>query len=463
MAKGIEINGQLRGKRGGVVYTRMGGQQLSRAHNPAPSQPNTNEQILTKAILATNTQAYKALKKICSKAFEGYKTAKESQARFMSINAERLRNAYINGWEGGWDPWCCLVAPKASVATMNLYQISEGTLDSIFKADGTLLKMPRAGETLAEWCKRLDITRGDTFAIVMLDCANPDDTENLAFANEDANGDYNARTVKTRFGFYQIKITKEALSSNAEALTTNFSSIWEKSHPNINVIMNGWGQPFSFVHAQLPFTQSTLLTAIVQFKTKNRKRNTARLEFNDDFPMQYSGLYGLWMEETWKNVKDNTTTQATNILDGQGWDESDGTYKGKKLYQLTSAKWAKYATFQYVLIGETIAGVTNPVLTGAYQHDSQNKPLFSLACCMTQDNKIYTSDEYGNITLVTVANPDNVANNIEQAAVNIATTAPDQDGWKTQYKKSAIYVRAAEHYKNNAIGVDYRSYDKSKV
>ena len=82
---------------------------------------------------------------------------------------------------------------------------------------------------------------------------------------------------------------------------------------------------------------------------------------------------------------------------------------------------------------------------------------------MTQDNKIYTSDEYGNITLVTVANPDNVANNIEQAAVNIATTAPDLDGWKTQYKKSAIYVRAAEHYKNNAIGVDYRSYDKSKV
>lgn len=169
------------------------------------------------------------------------------------------------------------------------------------------------------------------------------------------------------------------------------------------------------------------------------------------------------MEETWKNVKDNTTTQATNVLDGQGWDESDGTYKGKKLYQLTSAKWARYVTFQYVLLGETIAGVTNPVITAAYQHDSENKPLFSIACCMTQDNKIYTSDEYGNITLVTVSQADNVANNIEQAAVNIATTAPDHEGWRTQYKKAAFYQKAAEHYKNNAIGVDYRSYDKSKA
>ena len=463
MAKGIEINGQLRGKRGGIVYTRMGGQQLSRAHNPAPSQPNTNEQIITKAILATNTQAYKALKKVCNKSFEGCKAGSESQARFMSINAERLRKAYINGWEGGFDPWCCLVAPKASVASMNLYQVSEGTLDSIFQADGTLIKMPHAGETLKEWCKRLEITRGDTFAIMMLNAANPDDPEDLAYINENANGDYNARVVKTRFGFYQIKILKAALESDAVALTTSFKNIWEKSSSDLNLILNSWGEPFSFGQSQLPFPRGTLLTAIVQLKSKNRKRNSARFDFNDEFPMIYSGLYGFWMEETWKDVKDNTTTQSTNVLDGSGWSESDGTYKGKKLYQLTSAKWVENAFFQYVILNETIASVTNPVLNAQFLRKEGKTLYFGIGVCVRGSNQVYTADEYGNITLVTVPQLAQVTDAIAGYAVNIANTAYTRDGWKTQYKKSANYETDNPKYWASGLAVDYRSYDKSKA
>ena len=463
MAKGIEINGQLRGKRGGIVYTRMGGQQLSRAHNPAPSQPNTNEQIITKAILATNTQAYKALKKVCNKSFEGCKAGSESQARFMSINAERLRNAYINGWEGGFDPWCCLVAPKASVASMNLYQVSEGTLDSIFQADGTLIKMPHAGETLKEWCKRLEITRGDTFAIMMLNAANPDDPEDLAYINENANGDYNARVVKTRFGFYQIKILKAALESDAVALETSFKNIWEKSSNDLNLILNGWGEPFSFGQSQLPFPRGTLMTAIVQLKSKNRKRNTARFVFNDEFPMIYSGLYGFWMEETWKDVKGNTTTQSTNVLDGSGWSESDGTYKGKKLYQLTSAKWVADALFQYVLLNETIAGVTSPVINANFREKIGNTLYFELSLCVKLPNQVYTADEYGNITLVTVDNIGNVAEQIDQRACTIANFAYTTEGWKTQYKKSGYYEVDNYDAFSSGLAVDYRSYDKSKA
>ena len=441
----------------------MGGQQLSRAHNPAPAQPNTNEQIVTKAILATNTQAYKALKKICNKSFEGCKAGSESQARFMSLNAERLRNAYVNGWEGGFAPWCCLVAPKASVASMNLYQISEGTLDSIFQPDGTLIKMPRAGETLADWCKRLGITRGDTFAIAMLNAANPDDPEDLAHINENANGDYNARVVKTRFGFYQIKILKAALESTAIALETSFKNIWEKSSTDLNLIMNGWGEPFSFSQSGLPFPRGSLLTAIVQLRTKDRKRNTARLAFNDEFPMIYSGLYGFWMEETWKDVKDKTTTPSTNVLDGSGWSESDGTYKGKKLYQLTSAKWVENALFQYVLLNETIAGVTSPVISADFKEKVGKTLYFELSLCVKLPNQVYTSDEYGNLTLVTVQNINSVADQISQRACDIANNAYTSDGWRTQYKKSGIYEVDNYEYFSAGLAVDYRSYDKSKA
>ena len=45
MAKGIEMNGQLRGKRGGVVYSTRGGEQISRAYTPHNSNPSTQRQV----------------------------------------------------------------------------------------------------------------------------------------------------------------------------------------------------------------------------------------------------------------------------------------------------------------------------------------------------------------------------------------------------------------------------------
>lgn len=45
MGKGIEMNGMLTGKRGGNVYSRVGGVQISRAYNPTVANPNTAGQV----------------------------------------------------------------------------------------------------------------------------------------------------------------------------------------------------------------------------------------------------------------------------------------------------------------------------------------------------------------------------------------------------------------------------------
>ena len=64
MAKGIAINGMLRGKLGGVVYSRVNGEQISRVKAEVVRNPKTTAQMAQRAIFATATQAYSLMKPI---------------------------------------------------------------------------------------------------------------------------------------------------------------------------------------------------------------------------------------------------------------------------------------------------------------------------------------------------------------------------------------------------------------
>lgn len=83
MAKGIDILGNLRGKRGGIVYYRAAGEQLSRPR-VAPKNPKSAKQAVQRMVLATAAKLAGALSPIVDHSFEGIPVGTKSVNHFRS-------------------------------------------------------------------------------------------------------------------------------------------------------------------------------------------------------------------------------------------------------------------------------------------------------------------------------------------------------------------------------------------
>ena len=123
MAKGIAINGQLRGKLGGTVYYRAGGEQISRSRNTSPANPRTLLQQRQRAAFATMSQAQSALRKIVDHSFEGVKYGQPSLSRFAKENLGIL--GIVTGEVQNYNIKGC-TAPQ-----LNPYRISTGSLPAL--------------------------------------------------------------------------------------------------------------------------------------------------------------------------------------------------------------------------------------------------------------------------------------------------------------------------------------------
>ena len=155
MAKGIAINGQLRGKLGGVVYYRSNGQQISRARAENVSNPNTQPQRIQRMIMATVMQAYSLTKEITDHSFEGVKYKQDSMAFFQRVNANKLRSM-ISAENASFQP--SFTAPKVQALIPNGYTISRGSLSPVpfsFQAGAASAQYPVIGESYAN-VKTLD-------------------------------------------------------------------------------------------------------------------------------------------------------------------------------------------------------------------------------------------------------------------------------------------------------------------
>lgn len=189
MAKGIDINGQLRGKRGGVVYYRANGQQISRARNFNPKNPKTNAQMIQRAVTATIMMMYSAGKEIFDHSFEGKSVPSGSQRAFMSENMRMLRKgitADLKAIENGTyedeealavaSPYR-VVSPRSYGPTAAPYIISKGT----FKSSPFTVKTTSTGafqldfgpnvvesETVAQWLAKRNLQAGDIITLCIL-------------------------------------------------------------------------------------------------------------------------------------------------------------------------------------------------------------------------------------------------------------------------------------------------------
>lgn len=233
MAKGIEMNGMLRGRRGGNVYYRANGEQVSRVYNPTVANPKTSGQLYQRAVMATVMRAYSQGREIYDHSFEGKKVGSGSQREFIKLNAKKLRALLaqdVNGGATAAEAQAHLCAPGLNVAVPNTWTVAQGSLALNYfgitagtSAADAKLKIPAAfteTETVAQYCTRLGLVPGEIYTIV--GHAISDDT-----VLEVEEGEDNASIFKSSFGFVRLTVKQGVLEDNTIIYDNDFSSLFE--------------------------------------------------------------------------------------------------------------------------------------------------------------------------------------------------------------------------------------------
>ena len=167
--------GHARGKVGDLVFSRVNGQQVTRARATEVKNPQTQAQMIQRILLNTVIQAYSRMSEICDHSFEGVAVGQKSMSKFMSENLSKIRQfvaAYVA--ENGSFEGCYAFAPKGlNIFTPNTYVIATGTLpeislEEVTPANGAEIAIVSAGAvpTYGEICASLGLDRGDQLTFV---------------------------------------------------------------------------------------------------------------------------------------------------------------------------------------------------------------------------------------------------------------------------------------------------------
>ena len=195
MSKGNMLLGHARGKVGSLVFSRVNGQQITRARAEQVKNPQTDAQVIQRILLNTVSQAYSRMAAICDHSFEGIKAGQDSMSYFMKTNLNALRAKLAE--QGSIDTDEVLTTPIGqSFLASNDYVISKGSLpalnpalvanngmdwnigDNTYKAVIDLYGLQR-GDQITFCLIRMDAQNVVTFkyARIILDPRNDDGSE----------------------------------------------------------------------------------------------------------------------------------------------------------------------------------------------------------------------------------------------------------------------------------------------
>lgn len=192
MSKGNLFLGFARGKVGDVVFSRQSGEQVARARNRSPKNPQTPLQMLQRVVLKTNSTAYSMLQPICNHSFQGRQEGTDNQSRFSEINIAAMRRQLRDIINSG-DPEEILQSTEfnfagkySSLAQIRQYVVSEGTLPvlgyGITRNIGQLsIPSFAAGFTYSQVVDALGLQQGDQLTFLGLTVNDLADTETSEF------------------------------------------------------------------------------------------------------------------------------------------------------------------------------------------------------------------------------------------------------------------------------------------
>ena len=167
--------GHARGKVGDVVFSRVNGQQVTRARAAVVKNPQTEKQMIQRIILNTVIQAYSRMAEICDHSFEGIAVGQASMSKFMRENMSRQRN-FVSNYvaENGSFEGCYAFTPKGlNMFTPNDWVIATGQLPQVQLAKiapttGAEITITSAEviPTYAEIIASLGLQRGDQLTFI---------------------------------------------------------------------------------------------------------------------------------------------------------------------------------------------------------------------------------------------------------------------------------------------------------
>lgn len=134
MSKGNLFLGFARGKVGDVVFSRNSGEQVARARNRSPKNPQSALQMLQRVCMKTSSSAFSMLQAICNHSYQGRPEGTPCQSRFTELNVAQMRRQLRDLIEQG-DPVDIMESVESNFAgkydtgaQIRRYVISEGTL-----------------------------------------------------------------------------------------------------------------------------------------------------------------------------------------------------------------------------------------------------------------------------------------------------------------------------------------------
>lgn len=207
MSKGNLFLGFGRGKVGDVVFSRLNGEQVTRARNRSPRNPKSPLQLLQRVVMKTSSAGYSLMQEICNHSFQGMAEGTECQSEFLRHNVAMFRELLAEEINSG-DAMAILTSAKTNFSSalmsdcpINPYIVSDGTitpLSVVAQATGTGLDASTTWqlgiEILGEWpagvtpatvtyqqlVDKLGLQKGDQLTIV---CLTIDDTGNAPVAS----------------------------------------------------------------------------------------------------------------------------------------------------------------------------------------------------------------------------------------------------------------------------------------
>lgn len=187
MAKGNLFLGTARGSVGDITMYQSRGQQAARVRKRVIANPQSDGQILSRAIIGTVSRAYSAGRVIFDHSFEGRKQGQENQDRFLELNTNLLRQTYFEDIQASRAPLASkgrFCQKGASGPVPFSFIVSEGSLANTFmsihgpldvsQSHELIVQLPAAGgtdyanETVGDYMARCGVSDGDIFTIVSL-------------------------------------------------------------------------------------------------------------------------------------------------------------------------------------------------------------------------------------------------------------------------------------------------------
>lgn len=249
MAKDNLFLGFGRGKVGDVVFYRRDGQQISRARNRAPRNPNTFRQQLQRAVSANVQRLYSAGMEVFNHSFEGLKVGEGNQRKFVKENMNLLRSLLISDYNLGRSDGECqgrFGAPGLTVPVpFDGMMISDGSIQQqlfLFDAtDGFSMPDPLRDqseaiiETVGAYARRVGLVVDDIYTFVAFG-SDPLEGAELAYYGDAGSFITYAGVFSQVFGFAQLRV-KAGVMEDASLITnlTTLGSFFEPSETGVDL------------------------------------------------------------------------------------------------------------------------------------------------------------------------------------------------------------------------------------